>query len=1356
MILFVVFCTMGARLEGSGQEVSVRIQLPPAGRFTTEDLFHAVHLTHAGLEPLPLSLHATVLRGGGEALIFEGETPVFEVSPGTVIVGPGQVESLHVLFSDPGYEGLLFQTGSVPAGSYLICVEVLGGETGELLSKDCVMHEVSHPSPPQLLMPANEATVTEEFPIFSWLPPMPADPGVMLYYRLRITELLDGQNPLEAMEANPAWFLGEEIAGVQLVYPVDARPLSSGSYVWQVQALTEQGIPVGSNDGRSEPFIFYARQVGGRHIRVLTPVASCVGSVPEQAFLGGGLMNVQWEYAGPFRHFEVVVYENPCGRYPVPPSTPTPPPGGPTPPPGGRTPPGKPPVITGPGPAERPVTPGPETPVTARPPAATGETPVTGRPDTGDDALPATPVTEGEDLGGEEGLPPLPPGWKWGPGGPYWTGEHPPEPPALPPGWEWGPLRPVWTGEGEPPPRVILGTSEQVAAVPPMPGENHTVYENMTLDVTSFVQPGEAFIYQIYGSGEEAGGTPFALLSEPQCLRYMPVGADGEAPQPAPCPDALICKIRIEEKVEPLMDGGLDPPVQNHTLYRDEFVPLKADGKDFDQLWWHCEPVVPCPDSPSSEMRSLTGRVRYKWEITQGEGSLVDLGCLTAKKNSDGNRTIFMPPYVEVDSVRETEIKLTILDDNPTQPRDSDVVRLIRIKTLRTRTDPDRYAIQIKSDPYRLPQPVQLTGLPLGTCRCRGPQWTMDKDLGNPPAIKLPPVADNNKLVYKEWIRLEASDARDPDQVKVFCQSQKCRPDNATRTYEDEVEWSWKILSGGGRFVTGDHGRFVIYEAPETAGEVEIAVEAFNNSPLQITDQKSPQGKIRLKVFQPGVKLELTPLAWLPEPRRELQKKSYLQHKEGDEWKPPFDHQCRIHFLEWTSCSTEKGICLNWPPPGKADQCPDMAFKKEGPYEAYDTLRCRKNNTTDTLYYRKARSKVPEKEMTVTVVCEDYGAYGFVRSLANGTKSAANPCLSVPWKKPEVPHPGGREKKNEFADNRVTVPRDCDENRIADNGWTTRLQNLINPAIAALGGRAMKENDPVDPLIDTDRKPVSNNDGDGLAAYEEYRGFRVKGQHHRTGTGQKDLFIHDRNNIGLGDFLKTGIMVHRINRNEFTRARVINFNHGAAGLTWQGFEQHGLLLVDASAEAAMNNLYGIALGGPGPPGVIDSVKINVTLNNNNGRPLGRSIAHELSHAVDVWHHGSSWIYGFLQPNDTLFIDADTIVNTTAENFEYSIACKKGVHSGDVDCWMRYTHRYCPVTQALKDLDCSVNGWNANLSGRLLTRQNYVYGNNITATVAGTGVNAGGNCGQDAANNPVGSHANNRAGACTLQIKIRDR
>ena len=255
----------------------------------------------------------------------------------------------------------------------------------------------------------------------------------------------------------------------------------------------------------------------------------------------------------------------------------------------------------------------------------------------------------------------------------------------------------------------------------------------------------------------------------------------------------------------------------------------------------------------------------------------------------------------------------------------------------------------------------------------------------------------------------------------------------------------------------------------------------------------------------------------------------------------------------------------------------------------------------------------------------------------------------------------------------------------------------------------------------------------------------------------KDLLIHDRNNITLGFFRQTRVNAHLINRNEFDPLRVINKNSGVHHLP---FDQHGLLLVDASGDADLGDDYGWARGGPGSPGTIDSIMLNVTQINADGISLGNCIAHELSHGIDVWHHGEGYLIGRVSPGDSVMIDGAWRKNTSLKVRVYKIiAGNKGVTSGDEDCWMRYDDyaRYCAITPALKAVDCSAGNQTRNLSRLSIVRRNdNVFGTKLTNTVNGTGVNSGGDCGQNAANIRCGSNAANRRGKCFDQMKITDR
>jgi hypothetical protein len=126
-------------------------------------------------------------------------------------------------------------TGSLPAGEYDICVTAYK-INDEPCGHSCIHQEIAHPSPPELIFPDNKSFVTDDLPIFSWLPPMPL-PG-QVNYTIEIVELLDGQVPVEAMESNYPWFTETVLDVSSLQYPVAGREFLRGTqYAWRIEAI---------------------------------------------------------------------------------------------------------------------------------------------------------------------------------------------------------------------------------------------------------------------------------------------------------------------------------------------------------------------------------------------------------------------------------------------------------------------------------------------------------------------------------------------------------------------------------------------------------------------------------------------------------------------------------------------------------------------------------------------------------------------------------------------------------------------------------------------------------------------------------------------------------------------------------------------------------------------------------------------------------------------------------------------------------------------------------------------------------------------------------------------------------------
>ncbi|MBT4107776.1 MAG: hypothetical protein HOB56_00665 [Proteobacteria bacterium] len=274
-------------------------------------------------------------------------------------------------------------------------------------------------------------------------------------------------------------------------------------------------------------------------------------------------------------------------------------------------------------------------------------------------------------------------------------------------------------------------------------------------------------------------------------------------------------------------------------------------------------------------------------------------------------------------------------------------------------------------------------------------------------------------------------------------------------------------------------------------------------------------------------------------------------------------------------------------------------------------------------------------EATVRVEARDYGAWGKLKCEVN-TGGWWFPCVS------------------ETRERYVTIPFDRDENQIADF-W--ELKKGISGISSA----------------DDDESPVGREPGDGFSNYEEYRGFKVKGDWTDTDPTMKDLFIHNdggtRKTIvdaGIDLFESSSeLLVHKILADEYDEDRIVNFNRGAnQAITRDSRGQKGfhVVLIDDSDQDYCGRAIGKGfLGGPNVIEQIQIVNNGVCVHDEiflspgsrsdagvftPGRRLTKEqalivntlfpgikfshfpmigielVAHELGHGVNLWHPGS--------------------------------------------------------------------------------------------------------------------------------------
>ncbi|MEW5975607.1 MAG: hypothetical protein AB1898_07355 [Acidobacteriota bacterium] len=379
------------------------------------------------------------------------------------------------------------------------------------------------------------------------------------------------------------------------------------------------------------------------------------------------------------------------------------------------------------------------------------------------------------------------------------------------------------------------------------------------------------------------------------------------------------------------------------------------------------------------------------------------------------------------------------------------------------------------------------------------------------------------------------------------------------------------------------------------------------------------------------------------------------------------------------------GWCMNYPPVSTPDQ-PDLDFV---PPTTHADWTLDRNSQTLTIVGQTAQAGRGK----VRLQALDGAAIGVLTAEAE-LEGRARPVAA--------------EIQGNQSSGRLLIP-DRDEGMDIARGWKAKF------------ARNMGDN------ADEDDQPEGDGQkGDGLTVWEEYRGFFVGGKWKDCDPRKKDLFIE--NTIGpdaqggIDLFGKvTEIVLHdKLIPNEERRGdRVINFNKRDDR---HQTDQHCLVLRKSPASDKgfikgyfwREIVFGVEMG---PPKHVDSVYVMMDLRAEESFPLGPGdpvpqnkqashIAHELSHAVGVWHHGDSdsnspvkWTIKEVNGNLQIFEDGspitvlredltsitvpstDLTLPTIGSIFpQYSsgqrealilLGTQSGQHSGNEDCWMKY-------------------------------------------------------------------------------------
>lgn len=303
---------------------------------------------------------------------------------------------------------------------------------------------------------------------------------------------------------------------------------------------------------------------------------------------------------------------------------------------------------------------------------------------------------------------------------------------------------------------------------------------------------------------------------------------------------------------------------------------------------------------------------------------------------------------------------------------------------------------------------------------------------------------------------------------------------------------------------------------------------------------------------------------------------------------------------------------------------------------------------------------------------------------------------------------------------------------------------------------------------DKETSPGNMNEGDGLSAYEEYRGVIAEGRFKRLDPQKKEMGVQLKRaelslfSQGLSWFENaTGIKVIRFIEMEIGTDRRLNKNTGWAH-SFDQFVQHlvkGTIPGDAVGENQPIALLS-KIPAQSEKVVIDISKINrqyqlqvASLNAANRRygtnirmpysaaeDIANTVAHELAHGININHHGMpSTVPNLTIPLQTVDVyhvyedDGTTEIITRPFTVNGNIGRPGNDESGDISCIMAYTSLYQWAFRVGND--ASLNYYAVKL---------LPVGTTLCTSSAGTGINAHNKYFGDAV-----------SGNCTGQMKLRN-
>ena len=273
------------------------------------------------------------------------------------------------------------------------------------------------------------------------------------------------------------------------------------------------------------------------------------------------------------------------------------------------------------------------------------------------------------------------------------------------------------------------------------------------------------------------------------------------------------------------------------------------------------------------------------------------------------------------------------------------------------------------------------------------------------------------------------------------------------------------------------------------------------------------------------------------------------------------------------------------------------------------------------------------------------------------------------------------------------------EGHLLISGGPTEVLIPKRPANSKIGTAWLAANgDPAD-TDDNETSAGNTNDGDGLSAYEEYRGIIYQGEFHRLDPQVKELGVWGKRtqlplfSDGLTWFEDaSGIKILRFYETEIGNDKRLNKNAGTANI----FSQYVLKLEKNSLPT---NILGRTDRGPAIPARVGTIFIdidqaaqqyrevqqlaatnNIQMPYTFGELVAKTVGHEVGHGVNIKHHGQGTAVDLNAtvsvPNPQLHIYMNgNELTDPAYHLEGLAGKAREQASGDIFCMINYLPGY---------------------------------------------------------------------------------